>query len=67
MERVYKVVSFSENRIHAIQNIIASPIVDKVEFTSKNKIEFSLDKKSIKEYCWKLEVNRLGQINKLIK
>ncbi|MCU0322912.1 MAG: hypothetical protein MUE72_10875, partial [Chitinophagaceae bacterium] len=67
IERIYKIVSFSENRIQAIQNIIASPIVDKAEFTSKNKMEFSLDKKSIKEFCWKLEVNRLGKIKKAIK
>ncbi len=67
VEQVYKVVNFSNNRLYAIQNLIATSIVDKAEFTIQNKMEFSLDKKSIKEFCWKLEVNRLGQIIKVIK
>lgn len=67
LERIYKVVSFTGNRLYAVQNNIATSIVDKKEFTQLNKMEFSLDKKSIKEDCLKLEVNRLGQVIKIIK
>lgn len=62
VNRVYKVVSFTGNRLYAIPNNIATSIVDKVEFTQLNKLESSLDKCSIKEFCWKLSVDRLGNM-----
>jgi CRISPR-associated endonuclease Csn1 len=62
IERIYKVVSFSGNRLSAIQNTVAKVIVDKVEYTVKNKLEISLDNQSIKQVCWKLAVDRLGNI-----
>ena len=61
-EHIYKIVSFTGNRLYAIQNRIASPIVDKVEFTQLNKMEFTPEKTSIKDCCWKLKVDRLGNI-----
>ena len=65
--RIYKCVSFTGNRLYAIPNNIASSIVDKLEFTLLNKLEFDLEKNSIKEICIKLEVDRLGKIIKIIK
>jgi CRISPR-associated endonuclease Csn1 len=65
--RVYKCVSFTGNRLYAIPNNIATSIVDKVEFTLLNKLEFTLDKESIKEFCLKLEVDRLGKIKRIIQ
>jgi len=32
-----------------------------------NKLEFTLNKESIKEFCLKLEVDRLGKIKKIIR
>ncbi|MHC1704095.1 MAG: type II CRISPR RNA-guided endonuclease Cas9 [Tenuifilaceae bacterium] len=61
VNRIYKVVSFTGNRLYSIQNNIAHSIVDKVEFTQLNKVEFDIEnKKSIKDFCWKLNVDRLG-------
>lgn len=59
---IYKVVSSTGNRLYAVPYNIAKSIVDKTEFTQLNKIETSLDGKSIKEYCIKLNVDRLGNI-----
>ncbi len=60
--RIYKIVSFTNNRLYAIPNPVAVSIVDKAEFTQLNKLEFSLDKQSIKEHCIKLKIDRLGNI-----
>lgn len=66
--RVYKVVSFTGNRLYAIPLNVAQSIVDKVEFTQLNKVESELIyKKSIKEICCKLKVDRLGRIVDAIK
>jgi CRISPR-associated endonuclease Csn1 len=67
VQRVYKSVSFTGNRLYAIPNNIATSIVDKIEFTLLNKLEFTLDKRSIKEFCLKLEVDRLGKIKRIIR
>lgn len=61
LNRIYKVVSMTGNRLYAIPNNIASSIVDKVEFSQLNKLE-SLEGSSIKETCIKIKVNRIGQI-----
>ncbi|WP_026769678.1 type II CRISPR RNA-guided endonuclease Cas9 [Asinibacterium sp. OR53] len=62
---IYKVVSFTNNRLYAIPHIVAKSIVDKNEFTQLNKLETSLDGLSIKEHCYKLKTDRLGNISKL--
>lgn len=67
IQRVYKSVSFTGNRFYAIPNNISTLIVDKMEFTLLNKLEFTLDKESIKEFCLKLEVDRLGKIKRIIR
>lgn len=59
-DRIYKVVSFTGGRLYCIPNSVATAIIDKVEFTQLNKLEFSLDKISIRETCIKLKINRLG-------
>jgi len=63
-ENIYKVVSFTGNRLYAIPNKVATSIVDKTEFSLLNKVEFNLDKKSIKEHCIKINLDRLGNISK---
>lgn len=61
-EFIYKVVSFTGNQIFFIRQEVASPIVNKSEFSTLNKMERALTGKMIKEHCVKLEVDRLGTI-----
>lgn len=67
VKRVYKIVSFTSNRLYGIPVNIAKAIIDKVEFTQLNKLEFTENKSSIKEYCWKIEINRLGKIINVVR
>jgi CRISPR-associated endonuclease Csn1 len=66
VERIYKIVSSTGNRLHSIPNNISKPIINKIEFSILNKLEFDLRGNSIKENCWKLKVDRLGNIKKVI-
>lgn len=43
--------------------MVASPIYDKKEYTSLNKIELTDDKISIKEWCIPILIDRLGNIS----
>ncbi len=61
--QVYKVVSFTGNRLFCVRHDIAIPIVNKVEFSALNKMERSIEGIMIKERCVKLEVSRLGEIS----
>ena len=69
VNRIYKTVSFSGISCFFVRNDIAYSIVNKLEFSSLNKMEKSVDKYGvmIKEYCWKLEIDRLGNIIKIIR
>lgn len=60
--RIYKIVSFTGNRLYAIPYAIAKSVVDKVEYTQLNKVEFTDHKESIKETCVPIKVDRLGNI-----
>lgn len=62
-KRIYKVVSFTGNRLYGIPYSTAKSIYEKFEFTQLNKLENSLEKHSIKDYCIKLEIDRLGHIS----
>ena len=64
-KRIYKIVSFTGNRLYAILFNIAKSIVDKVEYTQLNKVEFTDEKQSIKEICVPVKVDRLGNIIEL--
>ncbi len=68
ISRLYKIVSFTGNRLYAIPETISKSIADKLELTQLNKVEFEIsDKRSIKELCWKLDVNKLGEIKRVYK
>lgn len=69
ISRIYKTVSFSGNQCFFLRNDIATSIVNKVEFSAPNKMEKSIGIEGlmIKEFCWKLEVDRLGKIKKVIR
>lgn len=60
-DRVYKVVSFTGNRLYVIPISVASCIVDKVEYTQLNKMEF-VEGISVRNVCIKIVTDRLGNI-----
>lgn len=60
--RIYKMVSSSGNQCFFIRHDIATPIVNKVEFSPLNKMEKSIDGIMIKDHCIKLKTDRLGNI-----
>ncbi|NOU19361.1 MAG: type II CRISPR RNA-guided endonuclease Cas9 [Bacteroidales bacterium] len=65
VSKVYKMVSCSGNQCFFIRNNIANSIVNKVEFSALNKMEKSIEGTMIKEFCWKLKVDRLGNITEV--
>lgn len=60
--KIYKMVSCTGNRLYCIPYFIANTIIDKIEYTQLNKLEFTDDKESIKEICIPIKVDRLGNI-----
>ena len=61
-KRIYKIVSFTGSRLYAVLANTAKSIVDKVEYTQLNKVEFTDNKQSIKEICVPIRVSRIGNI-----
>ncbi len=59
-QNIYKVVSFTGNRLYVIPYYVSVAILNKVEHTQLNKIEFTKEK----EICFKLKTDRLGNISK---
>lgn len=60
--KIYKFVSTSQGRACFIPYNVAIPIYDGHEYGSHNKIELDDDKRSIKGYCIKLKVDRIGNV-----
>jgi CRISPR-associated endonuclease Csn1 len=65
--RIYKVVSFSGTQCFLIRNDISISIANKLEFSALNKMEKSIEGIMIKEFCLKIELDRLGKIIKITK
>lgn len=65
-KRIYKMVSSSGNQCFFINEIVAKPIVDKIEFSPLNKAERAITGEMIKEICVPIKVDRLGNITELI-
>ena len=63
----YRFVSCTNTRAYFIPMSIASVISDKVEYGTLNKIENNENRLSIKHYCQKVIVDRLGEISRVIK
>ena len=63
--RIYKAVSFNKKQCFCIPYNVATPIVNKVEFTSSNKMERAITGEMIKETCVPIKVDRLGNIIEL--
>lgn len=64
-KNVYVVQKFSGKQIYFIKHTVADMIKKKVEFGSQDCYEIA-NGKSIKEHCFKLHVNRLGEITDII-
>ena len=73
VSRIYKMVSSTGSQCHFIQNQISSLIKkydakSKVgEFGSLNKSEKDIENNIIKQRCWKLKIDRLGNITHILK
>ena len=60
-KNVYTVVKFSGNEIYFLKHDVSKIIVNRLEFGSQNCYQLVNDV-SIKEYCLKIRVDRLGNI-----
>ncbi|MDN3671198.1 hypothetical protein QWY93_17935 [Echinicola jeungdonensis] len=61
-ERIYKMVSSSGNQCFFLRQDVSTAIVNKVEYSALNKMERSVNGVMIKEFCSKLNTDRLGNI-----
>lgn len=64
---IYKMVSSSGNQCFFIMATVAGQISNGEEFSALNKMERALDGQMVKAVCWKLIVDRLGNIIKIIR
>lgn len=60
--KIYKMMSSTKKDCHFIPSTIASPIVNKYELGALNKAEKSWNGITIKKECYKLKVDRLGNV-----
>jgi CRISPR subtype II RNA-guided endonuclease Cas9/Csn1 len=58
---IYYVTKFSGNEIYFMNHIVANPIIKKKEFGSQDAYQ-KIEGLSIKNYCIKLKIDRLGNI-----
>lgn len=64
INRIYKVVSCTNNQLFFVPASVSSSIKDKFEFSPLNKMEKTIDGNyMIKKVCLKLSVNRLGKVS----
>lgn len=67
MDRIYKMVSTTQNKLDCVPHYYSSPIMIN-EIGSNNKSQNMIDNLTqIKNKCWKLEVDRLGNIINVIR
>lgn len=64
LNRIYKMVSSTNSSCFFIKGEVASPIVNKLEFSTLNKMEKSIEGIMIKDLCFKLVVNRIGHLER---
>ena len=60
--RIYKMVSCSVSQCFCVPYSMASPIINKIEFSPLNKMERAITGEMIKETCIPITVDRLGNI-----
>lgn len=64
VNRIYKMVSTTQGKLECVPSHYASPIRPN-EMGSNNKSQNSLDEIQIKSVCFKLKVDRLGNLSKV--
>ncbi len=62
-----KTVSSTGNQCFFVPMYLAMPIFNKVEFSALNKMEKDIKNNMIKNICWKVKCDRLGNILNVIK
>lgn len=67
INRIYKTVSFTGTQAFFIKNEVANTIVNKVEYSALNKMERGVSGEMIKDICWKIKMDRLGNILNVLK
>ncbi len=65
VDRIYKAISFNKEQCFCIKSNVSTPIVNKVEYTTSNKMERAITGEMIKESCIPIKVNRLGDVVEL--
>lgn len=65
VDRIYKTVSFNKKQCFCVKSHVATPIVNKIEYTTSNKMERAITGEMIKETCIPIKVDRLGNIIKI--
>ena len=60
---IYKMVSCTAGECHFVPNQIATPLLKNTELGSNNKSERTWNGQMIKQICFKLKVDRLGNIS----
>jgi len=64
---IYKTVSSSLTQCFFIKSEVATTIWNKKEYSALNKMERDIEGNMIKDKCWKLQTDKLGNIIKVIK
>ena len=67
IQRIYKMVSSSGNQCFFIKSEVANVIWNKNEYSALNKMERDINNCMIKDVCWKLNIDRIGNITKVIR
>lgn len=61
-KRIYKMVSSTGPQCFFIQSMISKVLIDKLEFSTQNKMEKAITGEMIKKTCVPIKVDRLGNI-----
>jgi CRISPR-associated endonuclease Csn1 len=64
-KRIYKMVSSTGVSCFFVKHEVATSIVNKMEFSALNKMERSVDNIMIKEHCFRLNIDRIGNVSKV--
>jgi len=64
---IYKAVSFTGGKALFVPQYVSTIIKDGLEFQKLNKMQVDINEKMVKKVCWKLEIDKLGQIKNIIK
>lgn len=67
IKSIYKMVSSSTYQCFYLPNHVSISIQNKFEYSALNKSERSVTGVMIKDLCWKLKVDRLGNITNVVK